>query len=179
MTSQGNAWESVTLRPLQNDPSDFAQLVRWFQDPHVAAFYPEDPTPEQILKKYGGRMSPKSRIRPRMILYQANPVGYAQFYPLAPEEIACDGLDPGGQWGGFDLLIGETHLWGNGIGYTVVCLLLDELRSLRLTRAAIDTALHNKRALRLYRKAEFETFRILPRPQGGADRLVLTRRLTD
>lgn len=113
-------------------------------------------------------------MRPRIILYGAKPVGYAQFYPLIESDVTEYGLSPAIRWGGFDLLI-EPECWGQGVGLAAVLLLLGQLRALQVSRAAIDTACENLRAMRLYRQAEFKAERVLRHWERGRDHIVMTR----
>ncbi len=165
----------VALRGLGADLEDWERLALWFANPPVREFYYEDADPSQARAKFGPRASTVSRVRPRIIVYGAKPVGYAQFYPLTESDITEYGLSPAIRWGGFDLLIGDPECWGQGVGLAAVWLLLGQLRTLKVSRAAIDTACENLRAIRLYQKAGFKMERVLKHWERGRDHIVMTR----
>ncbi len=155
----------VALRRLGADLEDWDRLALWFANPAIREFYYE----------FGPRASRVSRVRPRMIiLYRVKPVGYAQFYPLTQSDVSEYRLSPSIRWGGFDLLI-EPECWGQGVGLAAVQLLLDQLKALKVDRAAIDTACENLRATRLYQKTGFKMERVLKHWERGRDHMVMTR----
>lgn len=167
----------VALRGLGadwEDWEDWDRLALWFANPAIREFYYEDAEPSQVRAKFAPRASRVSRVRPRMILYRAQAVGYAQFYPLTQSDVSEYRLSPSIRWGGFDLLI-EPECWGQGVGLAAVQLLLDQLKALKVSRAAIDTACENLRATRLYQKTGFKMERVLKHWERGRDHIVMTR----
>lgn len=152
---------SIVLRRLGDQERDWESLAEWFARPHVREFYREDSDIRQVRAKFGPRTQANSRVRPRMILHDGTPVGYAQFYPLTEEDVHAYQLPNTVRWGGFDLLIGDKTLWGRGIGQVVIQQLLREVAALGLSHVAIDTACRNLRAIGLYQKVGFEMERVL------------------
>lgn len=170
---------SVVLRRLGDEEQDWERLAQWFAGLHVREFYHEDSDIRQVRAKFGPRTQASSRVRPRIILYYGTPVGYAQFYPLSEEEVSGYQLPYANRWGGFDLLIGDRDLWGQGIGKMVTQQLLDEIAALGLTHVAIDTACRNLRAIGLYQKVGFEMDRVLKRWECGQNYVLMTRMLSE
>jgi len=171
--------QTIGLRALGEDAHDWERLAHWFASPPVREFYREDPDVRHIQAKFGPRTQAGSRVRPRMIMYDGTPVGYAQFYPLTDADIRGYHLPNTMPWGGFDLLIGDRALWGRGIGQAVVRQLLGELAGLGLTHVAIDTACRNLRAIGLYPKMGFAMERILKGWEQGQNHLVMTYHLDE
>lgn len=167
----------VQLRMLGEEAQDWDRLAVWFQNPHVREFYREEPSIVQIRAKFGPRTQPNSRVRPRIILDERIPVGYAQFYPLTDQEVTAYQLPSTIGWGGFDLLIGDRSYWNQGIGTAVIQHLFAEITALGLSHVAIDTAYDNLRAIGLYRKMGFERGRLLEKWEEEKTHVLMTRAL--
>ena len=172
-----NSEHSTALRNLGDDDEDWERLAKWFANPHVREFYREDSDIQQVQAKFGPRTYTGSRVRPRVILHDGIPIGYAQFYPLTEEEVRAYQLPNTIRWGGFDLLIGDKTLWGRGIGKAVIRQLLDEIVALGLSHVAIDTADHNLRAIALYQKMGFEMERVLKRWELNQSNVLMIQEL--
>ncbi|MDA8206520.1 MAG: GNAT family N-acetyltransferase [Thermaerobacter sp.] len=175
--ARADGGHSIVLRRLGNEEQDWERLAAWFASPHVREFYREDFDIRQVRAKFGPRTQASSRVRPRMILHDATPVGYAQFYPLTDEDVRAYQLPNTMRWGGFDLIIGDKTLWGRGIGHAVIQQLLGEIAGLGLSHVAIDTACHNLRAIGLYQKMGFEMDRVLKGWEQNQNHVLMTREL--
>ncbi len=159
------------LRLLRLRSRDLGDLARWLSDPRVLQFYHGRDRPmnvDQVRRKYlHSRQDPASG---RFFGYQAclvelerRPVGFAQFYRLPLGESTQWRYPPKDRSFAFDLFIGETELWGQGLGSRLVELLRDYLlRERKGRRIVLDPRVDNERAVHLYEKAGFRRRRRLP-----------------
>ena len=160
--------EGLAWQPLQR--TDLHLLSRWLAMPEVSRYFTEPADPAHVEQKYGSRIAEADRaehpgqgvVVPCLAYLGAEPIGYGQYYLLAPDELAQLELPPSFRWGGFDLFIGETRHWGRGCGTSLVLGLLTRLRACGATAAAIDVWVGNGRAVRCYEKAGLSITRRLP-----------------
>jgi aminoglycoside 6'-N-acetyltransferase len=153
----------LVIRRMRDDPNDYALMVRWRNEPHVARWWEndDDPTPttlERIVEHYGPRTTHDADTTRCLIELAGRPIGYVQFYPWgAYEEVVREmGFEvPEGTFG-IDIFVGEPDVVGSGYGSTTVDLLsrylFDECGAAQI---GIVTALDNHVAQRAYEKAGF------------------------
>ena len=153
----------LAIRRMRDDPADYALMVRWRNEPHVAEWWntDDDPTPttlERVTQKYGPRTEDASWVMSCIITVDDRPIGYMQFYPWSAEadearEMGIPDLD--GSFG-LDILIGEPDMIGRGVGSRTVALVAGYLFEKRgATSVALLTPVGNGRAHRAYEKAGF------------------------
>jgi aminoglycoside 6'-N-acetyltransferase len=151
----------VTVRPMHDDPDDYAMIVRWRAEPHVHAWWdPDEPAPsyDQVVEEYGPRAQVDGDTTSCIIERRGRPVGYVQFYRWAstPEEARAMDVSVDDGTFGLDIFIGKPELIGLGIGTRVVDLLCRYLEDERgASGIALTTELANDRAQRAYEKAGF------------------------
>lgn len=152
----------LTVRPLA--AADAPWLLRWLNDPAVLAYYEGRDTAhtdtmirEHFLTKTG------DPVLGCLVLWQDNPIGYIQVYPIDDEEQRGYGLTPeDGSWG-MDLFIGESQRWGQGIGTRLVSQVSQQLFiQRRAQRILIDPRVNNPRAVHVYQKCGFVIVKRLP-----------------
>lgn len=106
----------IGFRALGRD--DFAQLARWFSEPHVDRWWNEDSSPGGIEAKYGRRVDGLDATSMWVIEIDGRPAGLAQHYRHAdyPDHDAVVGLPHAV---GIDYLLGAAFA-GQGLGPTVL-----------------------------------------------------------
>ena len=82
---------------------------------------------------------------------EGRPIGYVQLVDVQPN----------GSWA-FDLFLGETDLWGKGLGTEMSCSAIKALLAQGARRIVIDPRVVNKRAVRVYEKVGFRKVKVLP-----------------
>ncbi len=142
------------VRPLI--PSDAVYLTRWLNDPTVLEYYEgrdKPQSPELVRQRFLTKSG--EPVLACLVSWRHAPVGYAQIYPL-DEEAAQAYQEPSeGAWG-MDLFLGETHLWGCGIGTELVSALSEALfHHMGACRILIDPRVNNPRAVHVYQKCGF------------------------
>jgi len=153
----------LAIRRMRADRDDHELVVRWRNEPHVAAWWSTDdePTPitlEHVAAMYGPGAGDASWATACIITVGDRPVGYVQFYPWAHEadearEMGVPVID--GSYG-LDIFIGEPDLIDRGLGSRTVALLARHLFEERdATNVALLTPVGNERAHRAYEKAGF------------------------
>ena len=142
--------EQLNVRSLE--PLDKAFLVKWLSDEMVLEFYEgrDRVFDEAMVERKFYTPKPKERC---IIEYHRKPVGYLQFYQVETEESY-----------GIDMFIGETKLWGQGLGTLIlqkmVRFLTEERNAQRVT---LDPRCRNGRAIRCYEKSGFRKVKLLPK----------------
>ncbi len=148
---------------MRDDRNDFALLVRWRNEPHVAEWWTtdDDPTPttiDRVVEEYGPGADDASWVTSCFIIVGDRPIGYTQFYPwsgAAEEAREMSVPDVDGSYG-LDIFIGEPDMIDRGVGSRSVALLARYLFDERdATAVALTTPVGNARAHRAYQKAGF------------------------
>ncbi|UQX55205.1 acetyltransferase [Cytobacillus pseudoceanisediminis] len=112
---------------LMND-NDFEVMVKWLNDQSVLEFYEEPPSNiDMVIKKYGPKVEGKHYVIPCIVEYKNEPVGYIQYYELQEDELKRYGYSANKNIYGIDQFIGDTQLWGKGIGTTMILMMLNYL----------------------------------------------------
>ncbi|KIL53556.1 N-acetyltransferase GCN5 [Jeotgalibacillus alimentarius] len=97
--------------------SDFDHMVKWLNNPQVLEFYEEPPSDmARVRRKYGPRIEGSHYVTSCIAIYQNQPIGYIQYYPIQQDDFVTYGLDQNQNVYGIDQFIGEPTLWGEGIG---------------------------------------------------------------
>jgi len=153
----------LAIRLMRDDADDYALLVRWRNEPHVAGWWTtdDDPTPttlDRVVEKYGPRGEGASWVTPCVISLRDRPLGYVQFYPWSAEadearEMGVPDVD--GSYG-LDIFIGEPDMIDRGVGSRAVAMLARHVFEAGDASAiALLTPVGNERAHRAYEKAGF------------------------
>lgn len=151
--------------------ADVSLLARWRSDPRVLEFYggrdkPLDPASVRSRYFLRRRDSVTGRFyeyRPCIVETDRGPVGFVQYYRLPWRESALFGYAPEERVYAVDYFIGETSLWGRGLGPRLVELVRDYLVEARSAlRVVADPRVTNPRSVRSLEKAGFRKVRLLP-----------------
>ena len=155
--------ERLAIRELIED--DKLLMVKWLSDPEVLQFYEGRDRPldlAQVEEDFYGEVDDETRC---LILYEEQPIGYVQFYPVGEEERLVYGyLDPAEILYGMDQFIGEPAYWNKGIGTELVEMLVAYLLNEKnADRVVMDPQTWNVRAIRCYEKCGFKKVKLLPK----------------
>jgi aminoglycoside 6'-N-acetyltransferase len=151
----------ISVRPMRDDPDDYALIVRWRAQPHVHDWWDPDvppPTYDEVVGTYGPRSRIDETTTSCIIERDGQPIGYVQFYLWAssPAEARAMDVTVDDATFGLDIFIGEPDQVDRGVGTRVVDLLCRYLENERgASGIALTTELENRRAQRAYEKAGF------------------------
>ena len=147
--------------------TEYQLLAKWLSDPVVLEYYEGRDRPynlEMVQKVFSPQAHAQEHTIPCLMLFHDKPAGYLQLYSLDNAGLAVYGAPdlPLPAWG-MDLFIGETRLWGQGLGTRFVRLALRYLfDQLRAEWILLDPHVENTRAIRCYEKCGFRRLKLLP-----------------
>lgn len=156
---------SLTIRALSGEPGDVSLLAGWLSDRRVLEWFEGRDRPhgaEEVRRRYSPEALAAEGVQAGIIGDNGWPLGYAQWYPIAPaaHEYEWHG-DPAGVWG-VDLFLGDPARWGRGLGTAALVMLTDHLLVTEgATAVVIDPWVGNERAIRSYEKAGFTKVKVL------------------
>ncbi|WP_256815216.1 GNAT family N-acetyltransferase [Cytobacillus sp. Bac17] len=147
---------------LMND-KDIEVMAKWLNDQSVLEFYEEPPLNiDMVIKKYGPRVEGKHYVIPCIVEYKNEPVGYIQYYELQEDELKRYGYSANKNIYGIDQFIGETQLWGKGIGTAMILMMLNYLsKSKGASSVVLEVKKNNSRAISSYKKCGFRKIKEL------------------
>jgi aminoglycoside 6'-N-acetyltransferase len=157
----------IAIRRMRDDDEDHALMAKWLSDERVLEFYEGRDRPhdiEAICQKYDLRALGEGRVVLCILIYEGQPIGYIQFYPVSEHEAPEYGIQSIEGIYGVDLFIGEPAYWNRGIGTRALSALLKYLfNEAGALWVVIDPQVTNYRAIRSYEKCGFKKVKILPR----------------
>lgn len=166
----------LSVRPLQDRAVDYSTLFTWLQNPRVLEFYggrDQTYTLAAVQEQYAPQTMVKAGKTPCLIEFLQRPVGYLQFSTLKPAEYLELGYSQAETIYGLDLFIGETALWGCGLGRRAICCTLPHLFiDLGADRVILDPHVDNLRAMHSYTAAGFRKVKLLPKHERHEGRFV-------
>lgn len=145
------------------DATDFEIMLKWLNDEKVLEFYEEPPTDlDRVIKKFGPRVEGKHYVTPCIVELNEQPIGYIQYYEIQEEELKSYGYTANQGIYGIDQFIGETQLWGKGIGTSMIQMMLNYLHTTKnASRVVLEVKKSNVRAIASYRKCGFREMKDL------------------
>lgn len=145
---------AISFRPMVE--SDFPDIHRWRNQPHVLEWWHDALTPEQVAAKYLPRIRGEEPIRCYIILIDGNPAGMIQTYRVGDDPDYAVHLPVSPDTAGVDLYIGEERYLHRGLGSrTLHAFLEDIVFPSGVTTVSIDPSVENRIAIRSYEKAGF------------------------
>lgn len=137
----------VRLRAVE--PSDFALLRDWLNDPDVMVYWgrPGNTVSLAEVAQYEGQQAARGNSRKYIVeTYEGKPIGQVDYYDLDWQARSA--------W--VSILIADTQFWGGGFGTdamrTLLRYLFEQMGLHRVTLTAHET---NERAIRSYEKNGF------------------------
>lgn len=119
-----DAEHRLAIRPMT--AGDLGDVVRWVNEPHVARWWDEHRTPEQVAAYYGPALRGEDPTRFWIWEVNGRSIGFAQDYRIGdhPEwALLCSRPDAVG----FDYAIGEAAFVGRGIGTSLLWVFLRDI----------------------------------------------------
>lgn len=149
----------LRLRPMRDEPAEYARLAAWRNTPHVRQWWDPDDPPlsfEAAVREYGPMVRGETPDRALVVEMGGEPVGFIQFYPWAAYADELERMElelPEGAWS-LDVLVGQPGWVSRGVGSRAVRLLCDHLLTAGgATCVAFGVDRDNARARRAYLKA--------------------------
>ncbi len=146
---------SIRFEPLTRD--DLAQLHMWLQAPHVAPWWRDLETVEQVEAEHLPALEGREPSYHYLIVVDERPIGMIQWYLVAdfPEDEKILQLGPA--VAGVDLLIGEEDAVGRGLGPEVLRAFVSDVVFAKAETHAVVAGIEpeNTRSLRAFEKAGF------------------------
>jgi len=179
-TSKGN----ISLRRVQADEGDMEILLKWLTNPEIVHWVYEEGIPwnmQKITEKFGKKAKAEDGLVTCFILQNDEEIGYLQMYPI--EEDSFKFNDPEGfqlitDGFGIDMFIGETNLWGRGIGAQVVGVVEEYLFDKCKAKVIyVDPSIHNTRAVHFWQKVGFIPMDLIEDYDDCRKKSVLMRKL--
>jgi RimJ/RimL family protein N-acetyltransferase len=157
----------LAVRPMTE--GDFPDVSRWVQTAHVAKWWDEHQSLEQVAAHYGPALTGVDPTRLWVLEVNGRSVGFTQDYRIDdhPEWALLSGM-PGAI--GFDYAIGEPAWVGRGIGTKLLWVFLRDIVVPAYPGAPILFAApdhRNARSLRLLAKLGFTQGAWFDEPQSG------------
>ena len=159
----------ITLRTLEE--TDVPLMARWRSDPRVLEFYSGRDRPldeEGVRRHYLARSDEPVSGGVRdyqacIVEWNGRSVGFVQFYLLRPTDSERFGYPMPDRTFGIDFFIGETGLWGHGLGAPIITLAVNYLISGKSARRVVaDPRTDNPRSIHTLEKVGFRKVRMLP-----------------
>ena len=159
----------LTLRSAEE--VDIPLMARWRSDPGVIEFYSgrDRPLDEAGVRRHYFARSDEPLIggveeyQPCIVEVDRRPFGFVQFYRLRPTDAIEFGYPLSERTFGLDFFIGDTALWGQGLGTQLIALAVNYLVvEKHAKRVVSDPRVDNPRSVRALEKARFRKVRKLP-----------------
>ena len=165
---------NFVFRPLTQ--ANLPTLHAWLQRPHVAEWWKDRTTLEELEQDYLSPAAAASSTRAFIAHLDGEPIGFIQVYTA---------MDSGGGWWedetdpgvrGIDQFLADDHRLGKGVGSAMIRAFVEEIfRDSAVTKVQIDPDPANLRAVRAYIKAGFRPVREITTPDGRALLMICER----
>jgi RimJ/RimL family protein N-acetyltransferase len=153
-------------------PEHVELMFGWLRRPHVAEWWSDPPSRDEIRAKYVDGHD----VDPYIVYRDGNPIAFIQSYVAmnAGDGWWEDERDPGVV--GIDQFIGEPECLNKGVGTAMIRAFTDRLLAdARVTKIQVDPRPDNARAIRCYEKVGFTGVGRVDTPDGPAWYMTLTR----
>jgi aminoglycoside 6'-N-acetyltransferase len=141
---------------------DLPMIRRWLETPEVVCWW-GDPD-EQYALVSGDLDHPD--MDQFIVAFDGHPFGYIQCYPLSTWNQGFGSQPPNTR--GIDQFIGEPEMIGRGHGSGFIRQFVENLLGSGIPRIVTDPDPDNRRAVRAYAKAGFQSDRVVDTPDGPA-----------
>jgi aminoglycoside 6'-N-acetyltransferase len=143
--------------------NDYKVMAKWLSDQNVLKYY-EEPLSnlEKVIEKFAPRISGEHYVTSCIVEFKDISIGYIQYYKLTKPKLIEYGYAANQVIFGIDQFIGETQLWGKGIGTSMIRLILNYLTKIEpSSKEIIDVKKTNDRAISCYKKCGFRRLKNL------------------
>jgi RimJ/RimL family protein N-acetyltransferase len=164
----------ISFRPLLH--TDLPLLHQWLEQPHVAEWWNQPTSYEEIEQEFGEILDPGSTTKAYIAIRDGVPIGYIQSYVALGSGGGWwpDEQDPGVR--GIDQFLAHPEQLGQGLGTAMVRAFIDYLfQDPSVTRIQTDPSPTNGRAIRCYEKAGFHPVGEAETPDGPALLMICER----
>lgn len=153
----------ITLRLMEDTMEDYIAMQRWFSEPELQKWVwcdekGEPPVKlERIIQKYGSRIKNPTDVFPYFILRDGVSIGFIQYYLKDAASV------------GLDMWIGVPEMRNQGYGSQALRQMLALMKEKHplIREAFIDPETENRRAVKCYRKAGFESVEEITDEEGA------------
>ncbi|MDR6888327.1 MULTISPECIES: GNAT family N-acetyltransferase [Variovorax] len=159
--------EALSFRPLAEH--DFAMLHEWVRRPHVAEWWNEPSTLEEIKDDYLPTLDGRSSTRAFIATLDDEPIGFIQVYVVQGSGGGWweDETDAGAR--GIDQFLADADRLNQGLGTAMIKAFVERLfQDPGVSKVQTDPSPANARAIRCYRKVGFEDVGEVMTPDGPA-----------
>lgn len=147
--------DKLSFRPLQH--ADLPRLYAWRLAPHVRRWWDAPASYDALIEQLRPRLSGQHPARPFLILYDAQPIGYIQYFPINAWDEYRAAIQVEEPAAGVDLFIGEPEYLHQGLGAPLLRQFLKEIvfADAAFVNCLIDPDPENAAAIKAYEKAGF------------------------
>jgi aminoglycoside 6'-N-acetyltransferase len=167
--------DELVFRPLTRN--DLPRLHEWLNRPHVARWWHERPTLDEVVARYAPAIEGKDPSDHYIAVADGREVGFVETYLIAdhPDWDAVVRAGPG--VAGADLFIAEPSLTGKGLGTAMLRRFVDEIvfAPEKTTACLADVDVDNTASLRAFEKAGFTRVGEIVDPESGRPHALLRR----
>ena len=166
-----------TLRFRELREEDLALVAVWRSRAHVARWFHGSLTAEQTRAKFLPRINGTEPVHVFVVERDGVAVGYIQEFRVGDLPAVAAALQVPPDAHGVDVLIGDEHNTGHGLGTLIVRTFAERLlRDTSVERVVITPDAENGAAIRCYEKAGFERVRDVPSTFDERTNLLMERR---
>lgn len=159
--------DKFSFRPLAE--TDLSMIQEWIQRPHVARWWAEPSTLEEVRDEYRPILDGRSSTRAYIATLGGDPVGFIQAYVVQGSGDGWweDENDPGAR--GTDQFLADAALLNRGLGTAMIKAFVQKLLDDPcVTKIQVDPSPDNLRAIRCYSKVGFKRVGEVATPDGPA-----------
>ena len=158
---------TLSFRPLEE--CDFPMLHEWVRRPHVAEWWSEPSTLEDIKGEYLPTLDGRSSTKAFIASLEDEPIGFIQVYVVQGSGDGWweDETDAGAR--GIDQFLADAARLNQGLGTAMIKAFVDRLfQDTAVSKVQTDPSPENARAIRCYRKVGFKDVGEVMTPDGPA-----------
>lgn len=139
-------------------------MHRWFNAPHVQAFYSlHDWSEKEVLEKLTPYITGEKPVVGWIVLIDKQPIGYVQNYRVVDYPWPNQGLSQAiiDSAAGMDIFIGDEAMIGCGVGPRIIEQFLQMHIWPEFNYCLVDPNIKHQAAIRCYQKVGFKTHRVI------------------
>lgn len=151
---------AITFQPISY--KDVPLMHRWFNLPHVQAFYSlRTWSEEEVLAKLKPILEKKKPLLGFLVFVDEKPIGYVQYYrvldfPWTDQDIDDEIVKSAV---GLDMFIGEPSVIFKGVGSKIIESFLEQIIWPDFSYCFVDPDERNKASVRMFEKSGFQFYK--------------------